>query len=80
MQRGCFVPDQQVWMRRCVWNVVDRCQHKGSEPRRGGGGGDGGGGATRAQNGLGSLKVNFLACSYRLPGPSMLMAATNGQR
>lgn len=33
-----------------------------------------------AQNGLGSLKVNFLPCSLRLPGPSMLMAATNGHR
>lgn len=33
-----------------------------------------------AETDLSSLKVNFFPCSYRLPGPSMLMAATNGHR
>lgn len=42
--------------------------------------GAGGGVREATQSGLRSLKVNFLPCSYRLLGSSVLMAATNNHK
>lgn len=60
--------DQQVWMRRCLWNVVDRCHHKGLSLR--GGGNNRGGGGMRGGSELPVLfESEFLSLQLEISWP-----------